>query len=161
MTAFFLKNMAGWEAACRARVGSAPDDLHARADLAWCLLMQYLYRAGEADAGRPPEGPTPASPSPEALLTGCLRQALVVRLLSTGGQDRADIDRLKSLVKVCHGEGASREESWALSTIARMRRDMNLNAAPFSDKRSEVGDPFRPASPSEGRGKPRGVREAA
>lgn len=143
MTVSLMQSLGEWETACRERVGFEPDDLSRRADLAWCLLLQALYRAGQEDSHEfsNPGVPEPGCRTSDALLVDCLRQAVVVRRCGPEAQSRTDVDRLKSLVKVFREEAVSHEEARVLRVIAGLRADMDSPPAP--DGYASTGGHFR------------------
>jgi hypothetical protein len=95
----------------RQRLLNEPADTSARVDLAWCLFMQALHRAGQESASRdhvPPCdhasvtvcGAAKADRDAIELLKDSLRQAYTVMHLSSRAEDQMNAKRLHMLVKL-------------------------------------------------------------
>lgn len=124
-----------WEAACRARIRVSPDDLHARAGLARCLLMQALRHVGRAclrpaslvgvAAGRtrrPWDSPRPAG-----LLRECLTQARIAQRLTADPSLSESMGRLTLLTGVWGDDALNQAQASADRRLAALLRDV----APF------------------------------
>lgn len=101
----------------RERLRSDPADMVARTGLAWSLFLQSLFQAGQEQvlATPPAEWGSVAAPAGDRdarkLLTECLQQVTMVHQLCEHPRERADMDRLQTLIRlageataVCHAE---------------------------------------------------------
>lgn len=104
------------ESAYRFVLRREPDNMDARVNLAWCLLLQALYASGQeaalaaqtegedtADLHLPTSAPTTGS-NAQHLLQECLRHSLTVKHLSAQPANRSDIAKLEELVLLAGGK---------------------------------------------------------
>ena len=91
----------------RERLRSDPADMAARTGLAWSLFLQSLFQAGQEQLLVSPVSEiepgvvlTPCERDARGLLTECLQQVTMVRQLSERPRDRADMDRLQTLIRL-------------------------------------------------------------
>lgn len=128
------------EKSYRQRLEIEPGDTGTRLSLAWCLVVQALYEAGqERMAGRIMAAAKEMSESPDGapvheaiaaaarernarqLLKGCLRQALMVTQLSRDPREKADVEKLRTLVSL---SGAGQAILEADEEAARILREL-------------------------------------
>lgn len=126
----------------RRQLDVEPSDMVARVSLAWCLFMRALHRAGQESviqsitlSGRKESvesTPTPgAVPDAGSILKDCLHQTIAVLQLSGNPQDRTDVRRLQSLVRLSGGEQAvSNAEEEAARILCAVTREILEQAAP-------------------------------
>jgi len=136
----------------RAYVRQHPDDLKARLELAWCLLVEALYEAGRETAtatGLPSSPDSDRLCSPEAdgagdlplkadgpyrsdkLFRESLHHAATVQQLSTHEEDYVSAKHLQSLVNLSCGEqSVAASQNRLLSRALAMLPDL---ARPWED----------------------------
>src|SRR3712207_1101837 len=101
----------------RLRLTDEPGDMVTRVSLAWCLFLQAMHQAGqentlavldETAGGRPAplNGRTSRDHETRRLLQDCLRQAMIVRHLSRSAEERSEMERLQSWVRLSGGREA-------------------------------------------------------
>jgi hypothetical protein len=125
------------ERTCRQRLLSEPADTAARVDLAWCLFMQALHRAGQESAGptqieafEKPEitggkGHGASDRNAFELLKDSLRQAYTVMHLSSRPEDHLSAERLRALVRLSGTEEmVSEVASEASKILAEITSDI-------------------------------------
>jgi hypothetical protein len=106
----------------RERLRSDPADMAARTGLAWSLFLQSLIQAGQEQLLGPSASIEPQTEPLEpclerdarGLLTECLQQVTMVRQLSEHPRDRADMDRLHTLIRLAgeaHAVCAAEDEA--------------------------------------------------
>jgi hypothetical protein len=110
----------------RERLRSDPADMAARTGLAWSLFLQSLIQAGQEQLLGPSTSIEPQTEPNEpciercterdarGLLTECLQQVTMVRQLSEHPRDRADMDRLHTLIRLAgeaHAVCAAEDEA--------------------------------------------------
>jgi hypothetical protein len=130
----------------RARLIDEPTDMVARLSLAWCLFLQALHRAGEeralatVTALELAETVSDGGKRADDLLSDCLRQAITVMQLSPDPNDRTEIEKLHSLVKISGGgQAISEAEQQAKRILEDIAREMQ-SGGPI--------DPTRPPRPA-------------
>lgn len=113
------------EAGYRKRLEQEPGDTGARLRLAWCLVLEALYRDGKesmraqllaALEGMDEQSSSqiralltatePAARGARSLLKCCLHQAVIVTQLSLDPEEKRDAERLRTLVRLSGGEEA-------------------------------------------------------
>jgi hypothetical protein len=128
------------EGVYRAHLQKEPDDMTARASLAWCLFMQSLHQAGQERAleglrqDQNEESDEELGSRIQTLLTehnarfllrDCLRQTVAVMQLSPDPQAHQEIEKLRSLVKLsgaCHALCESEDD--AASILTQLTEEM-------------------------------------
>lgn len=103
------------ESAYRFVLRREPDNMEARINLAWCLLLQALYLSGQESARAEQHdsrgethsvstGSSAADPDARHLLQECLRHSLTVKHLSAHPSNRLDVAKLEELVLLAGGK---------------------------------------------------------
>jgi len=122
-TVFDMRALRRAEQDYRRRLEQEPGDTASRLGLAWCLVVQALFEAGQEETlcrvpehphapAPPPTATAPAATAPAAerssrsLLRGSLQQALLVSHLSTDPQEKSDSEWLRTLIRLSGGEKA-------------------------------------------------------
>jgi len=123
-TVFDMGALRKAEQGYRRRLEQEPGDTATRLGLAWCLVVQALFEAGQEEtlgqllAAASPGGPTAseriqatltaaeaaAERDSRTLLRSSLQQALLVSQLSTDPQEKSDSEWLRALIRLSGGE---------------------------------------------------------
>ena len=118
-----------------------PADGHARANLAWCLLILFAQRSGEEWAGtgcqcqaQPPnaEGGAKTPRSAAQILDECLLQTCRAVQLAGTPHQMAEAQSLQDLVRIAAGDAAFSEVE-ARAEVAVMRIIQAIRGMELSD----------------------------
>jgi hypothetical protein len=121
----------------RKRLGEEPGDTGARLRLAWCLVLQAFYRAGqESLPAAPPDGDA------RDLLKDGLQQTVTVTQLSADPREHREVETLRALVRLSGAEPlvleAEERAARILSELTRALRD----SRDATDSAPRAPDPY-------------------
>jgi hypothetical protein len=111
----------------REQVARSPDDMSARLDLAWGLLLLAIYQVA-LDANFDVAALHDRPIASDSLLVELLKQLAIVSKLDGGADQEPEIRRMRSLVSAC---GAAEQLQQVEKLVARSEEAIVRSVHPF------------------------------